>query len=166
MDDTYFLHQTPRELAIDLIALTPLQEGDRVLEPFRGEGAFYDSYPSFVKKEWCEATQGKDYTTFTERVDWVVTNPPYRIETETKRVNALWLLLDYYSTRVDKGIAFLINDKCFSTLTPRRLDILAQRGFYLNKVLVCSVKKWRGRYYYIIFQKQPNSSFQYLTKNY
>jgi hypothetical protein len=42
-DNTYLFHQTPKELARDLIPFVPLVEGDRVIEPFKGEGAFYDS---------------------------------------------------------------------------------------------------------------------------
>jgi hypothetical protein len=166
--ETYFLHQTPRKLAEDLVALTPLEAGDLVLEAFKGEGAFYDALPHFVRKEWCEATQGRDYKDFTGTADWVVSNPPYRLVVEDeKRVNALWLLLDYFSTRVAKGIAFLINDKCFSTLTPKRLDTLAQRGLHLTNMVVCSVKKWRGRYYYVIFQKgDSRDAFQFLLPNY
>jgi hypothetical protein len=166
--ETYFLHQTPRTLATDLVAQTPLEEGDLVLEAFRGEGAFYDAFPTFVRKDWCETSQGRDYKDFTGTADWVITNPPYRLEDENgKRVNALWLLLDYFSTRVAKGIGFLINDKCFSTLTPRRLSILHERGLHLTKGVVCSVKKWRGRYYYIVFTRgEPVETFQYLLPNY
>ena len=164
--ETYLLHQTPRSLAKDLVALTPIQEGEVVLEPFRGEGAFYDCLPE--GSEWCEATRGRDYTSFEGMADWVVSNPPYRLEVgDGKRVNALWILLDYFSTRVSKGIAFLINDKCLSSLTPRRLGILAERDLHWTKMVVCSVKKWRGRYYYLVFQKgAPSANFKFLTPNY
>ena len=164
--DTYLLHQTPRSLATDLIALTPLGDGDVVLEPFRGEGAFYDALPACVEKHWCERELGRDYTDFAGRLDWVISNPPYRLDVEDKRINALWLLLDYFSVRVEKGIAFLINDKCLSSLTPRRLELLHQRGLHLVKMVVCSVKKWRGRYYYLIFQKGESGAFTHLLKNY
>jgi len=165
--ETYLLHQTPRSLAKDLLEQTPLTENDRVLEPFRGEGAFYDAFPPFIQKDWCEATQGRDYTAFEGTTDWVISNPPYRSEVGDKRVNALWILLSHFADKVTKGIAFLINDKCLSTLTPRRLQILAEHNLYLTKLIVCSVKKWRGRYYYLIFQKgTPSSSFVHLLPNY
>jgi hypothetical protein len=166
MSDTYFLHQTPTSLARDLLDLTPLENGDLVLEPFKGEGAFYDSFPTHVRKEWCETTQGRDYTAFEGTPDWVISNPPYRLDVEGKRINALWLLLDYFSQRATKGIGFLINDKCLSSLTPVRLGVLAQRGFYLTKMVVCSVKKWRGRYYYLLFTRTPVEAFQFLRTNY
>lgn len=167
MSETYYLHQTPRSLAEALVALTPLEEGDVVLEAFKGEGAFYDALPPFVKKEWCEASQGRDYTHFTGSADWVISNPPYRLVSDGKAVNALWLLLDYFSTRVAKGIGFLINDKCLSSLTPNRLNILAERGLHLTSLTICSVKKWRGRYYYLLFTKgEPAEAFRFLLPNY
>jgi len=167
MEEAYILHQTPRTLAEDLIKLTPLEGGDVVLEPFKGEGAFYDALPPFVNKQWCESTQGKDYTDFIGVAQWVVSNPPYTLTVNNKKVNAVWLLLDYFSTRVSKGIAFLINDNCLSALTPKRLEILAGRDLYLTNMIVCSVKKWRGRYYYVIFQKGKKSdSFHFLLPNY
>jgi hypothetical protein len=166
MDETYLLHQTPRDLAIDLIQKIDLVEGDVVLDAFKGEGAFFDSFPEFVNKQWCEKTQGRDYKDFSGMADWIITNPPYRIEEGDNRINALWLLLDYFSLRVRKGIAFLINDKCLSTLTPKRLSILAERGFALTNITVCSVKKWRGRYYFIVFKKEPVRAFDFLLKNY
>jgi hypothetical protein len=163
--ETYMFHQTPKECAKDLIAFVPLVEGDIVVEPFRGEGAFYDAFPSFVVKDWAEKEEGKDYTTLTN-YDWVITNPPFRFEINDKRVNSFWYLLDYYTTRAKKGIAFLGNDSCFSTLTPRRQALLKERGWKITKVVVCSIKKWRGRYFFFILQKEGESFMDYLITNY
>jgi hypothetical protein len=164
--ETYNLHQTPKELAKDLMAFVPLVPGDRVVEPFKGEGAFYDVFPDFVSKDWAELEQGRDYQTLTAEYDWVITNPPFQIETGGKRVNTFWFLLDYYSQRAKKGIAFLGNDTCFSTLTPRRQALLKERGWSLSKVVVCSVKKWRGRYFFFVLQKEGDNFMDYLLPNY
>lgn len=162
----YDLHQTPPECAKDLMAFVPLVAGDKVVEPFKGEGAFYNAFPDYVEKDWAELEQGKDYKELTAEYDWVVTNPPFRLDTGTKRVNSFWFLLDYYSQRARKGIAFLGNDKCFSTLTPRRQALLKERGWKITKVVVCSVKKWRGRYFFFILQKEGNGFMDFLPKNY
>jgi len=53
-DEVYYFHQTPEELCIELIKHVPLIQGDRVLESFRGEGSFYNNFPDFVEKDWCE----------------------------------------------------------------------------------------------------------------
>ena len=163
---TYDLHQTPVALAKDLMAFVPLIEGDRVIEPFKGEGAFYNNFPAYVNKDWAELEQGKDYRELTGEYDWVITNPPFKLDTIEKRVNSFWFLLDYYSQRAKKGIAFLGNDTCFSTLTPCRQKILKERGWRITKVIVCAVKKWRGRYFFFILQKEGQGFMEYLITNY
>lgn len=157
-NDTYYFHQTPVELAKKLIETIPLADNDIVLEPFKGEGAFYNNFPDNVVKEWTEIEEGRDYTTFTNSVDWVISNPPFKLETTVGRVNFFWTILKYYSRIARKGIAFLANDRCFSTLTPLRMKELNDNGFYLHSYTVSSVKKWRGRYYFIVFTKEPSNN--------
>jgi hypothetical protein len=154
--NTYFFHQTTAECAKDLLQHIPLQPTDILLEPFKGEGAFYNSFPVENPKLWAELEQGIDYTSITDFYDWVITNPPFKLETTAKRVNSFWYLMDYYSQRARKGIAFLANDKCFSTLTPKRVKLLEDRGWGITKIVVCSIKKWRGRYFFIILEKKPS----------
>lgn len=49
-----------------------------ILEPARGNGAFYNAFGS-MKKDWCEITDGRDFFSYHEKVDWIITNPPYSI---------------------------------------------------------------------------------------
>lgn len=160
--DHYAFHQTPPALCKDLINYVPLCEGDIVLEPFKGEGAFFDVFPDYVQKEWCEITQGRDYTSHIGDIDWVISNPPFRLEGHTGRRNAFWELIEYYSSRVRKGIAFLGNDYCLGTLTPVRLEKLRCLGFNIQKIVVCNVKKWRGRYYFIVISKTHSPFYHHL----
>jgi len=163
--DIYDFHQTPNDCAKDLIEFVSLNDGDIVLEPFRGEGAFFNNFPENIVSIWAEIEQGIDYTAIDQDYDWVITNPPFRLDTGSKRVNSFWFLLDYFSTRARRGIAFLANDSCFSALTPRRMKILEDRGWSITKVVVCSIKKWRGRYFFIIFERREGF-MKYLLKNY
>ena len=166
-DETYLLHQTPADCAKDLIPFVPLCDGDTVLEPFRGEGAFYNNFPSTITPMWAEIRAGRDYKDVSGEYDWVITNPPFRLDTGTVvRVNSFWFLLDYYTQRAKKGIAFLANDACFGTLTPKRQQILKDRGWGITKMVVCSIKKWRGRYYFIILEKGKPSIVSFLSPNY
>ena len=161
--EQYYFHQTPEEITIELIKKIPFQANDTVLEPFRGEGSFYNNFPSSIQKFYTEIEEGLDYKTFNQNVDWVVTNPPFRLETANQRVNSFYYLLEYYSSRVNKGICFLGNDYCLGTLTPKRLKKLQENNLYLHKIIVCSIKKWRGRYFFLIFKKnEPSDFFDYI----
>jgi type I restriction-modification system DNA methylase subunit len=165
-DEVYYFHQTPQELCKELIKHVPLIEGDRVLESFRGEGSFYNNFPDFVEKDWCEITEGRDYKDYDEEFDWIITNPPFRLEESGKRENAFYKLLKYYTNKANKGIAFLANDFCFSTLTPKRLKELNESGWYIHNIICCSVKKWRGRYFFIIFKKEYSDFYKYVEGNF
>jgi hypothetical protein len=104
---------------------------------------------------------------FCTSVEALNSNPPFKLEKENGKLeNSFYPLLDYYSTRVNKGIAFLGNDYCFSTLTPLRLKKLNDAGLYLQGYTICNVKKWRGRYFFMIFTKENNPKINYLIKNY
>ena len=162
MDDQYYFHQTPRECAADLLPFIPLTAGDRVLEPFKGEGAFYDQLPDYVEKDWCEITQGRDYKDYDKEYDWVVSNPPFKVDGK----NAVWTLVDYYTDRAKKGVAFLVSDYGFCTLTPPRQRILEQKGWGLTKLTMVSIKKWRGRYFLLVFEKNRPSIMSHIVKNY
>lgn len=46
-----------------------------VLEPCKGEGVFLKYLPQ--DSLWCEITEGRNFFDFSQKVDWIVTNPPY-----------------------------------------------------------------------------------------
>lgn len=48
----------------------------KILEPARGTGNFFNILPN---ADWCEITEGKDFFEYKNRVDWIITNPPYSI---------------------------------------------------------------------------------------
>lgn len=155
----YLFHQTPPDLCQKLIQYVPIQDGDSLLEPFKGEGGFYNNFPANTTHHWCEIQQGKCYTSFTEKVDWVITNPPFRLEVDGKKVGSFHTLLFHFLDIANKGICFLGNHNCWGSLTPIRMTELNRRGWYLQKAVVCNIKKWAGRYYFMIFTKQQNDIF-------
>ena len=77
---------TPRHIANQMIAFynellydyLP-QERPILLDPCRGDGAFYDQFPTWSAKDWCEITEGRDFFDWPYKVDWIITNPPYSI---------------------------------------------------------------------------------------
>lgn len=70
---------TPFPIAKKIIEMFQFNDDDLVLDPFRGKGAFYDNYPDYVYKDWCEIDDGRDFFNYHKKVDWIISNPPYSI---------------------------------------------------------------------------------------
>jgi hypothetical protein len=51
----------------------------RVLDPCKGDGAFYKHLPG---AEYCELQEGKDFFEYSASVDWIIGNPPYSVYSE------------------------------------------------------------------------------------
>lgn len=65
---------TPSEIAADVVGW--FEPTGRILDPCRGGGVFADLMPGC---DWCEIRDGRDFFDWQERVDWIVSNPPYSI---------------------------------------------------------------------------------------
>jgi hypothetical protein len=72
---------TPRHIAKQMIDFYTIPLRATMLDPCRGDGAFYHQYPSRagVNRDWCEITEGRDFFDWPYKVDWIITNPPYSI---------------------------------------------------------------------------------------
>lgn len=160
----YTFHQTPEALCKKLLANVPFEQGDTVWEAFAGEGNFFRNLPTFTKNVSTEIEQGKCFTSFTEPFDWVVTNPPYNLVLNGKKVrSSFWFLLKYFCSRANKGVALLGNSNCLNAVSPKRLKELNEMGWYLNNIVICDVKKWYNRYFFMIFTKvKTNDCIRYI----
>ena len=69
---------TPPGLAKKIIA--DLNPSGLILDPCRGPGAFYDNFPAHCEKDWCELSEGRDFFEYKQKVDWIITNPPWSIQ--------------------------------------------------------------------------------------
>ena len=66
---------TPVVLAAKILEALPLS--GEVLDPCRGDGAFFDQLPAHVGRHWCEIEEGRNFLVWDRKVDWIVTNPPW-----------------------------------------------------------------------------------------
>lgn len=48
----------------------------KILEPCKGAGVFTDLLPD---SDWCEINENKNFFEYNEKVDWIISNPPYSI---------------------------------------------------------------------------------------
>ena len=165
-DEVYNLHQTPIELCKKLIQYVPTVEGDICFEPFAGQNNFFNQFPSNTSNIRTDQRDGLDYTSYQGKISWVISNPPFCINTGDKRINAFVFLLEYFMKITDKGIAFLGNNQALASLTPKRLAKYNLSGWYINKIVICNIKKWFGRYYFIIFEKKINKFIEQIEYSY
>ena len=146
-------YYTDEEMVKDLLEITPLKDSEIILDAGSGENKVWfnnlDNRGIFKKLE-CEIEDGCDFYKWDKRVDWVIGNPPFRHNGE----NQIWKWIDKASQIANKGMAFLLNHKVFNTLTPVRLKLLVERGFYIQHIRIVADKRWFGRYYYLIFGKE------------
>jgi hypothetical protein len=52
-----------------------------------------------------------------------------------------------------KVIGFLLNPHCFLSITAHRLYELKQAGFALRKFIIINIPRWRGPYYFCMFER-------------
>jgi hypothetical protein len=167
----YCLHQTPPELAKRIIDDTEWENGEKVMEPFAGDGAFYDNLPDTVSKYKTEIQEGLDFRNFDYEnvpISTVITNPPFKLmDPDGIERNAFFKIIEYYTLAPHiKRIILLCSSVCYNSLTPSRMFVINSNGFYLNKVTACCVKKWYGRYWVLVFTKNPNPYFKYYLETY
>ena len=166
-DDTYYLHQTPFSLAKKIIDNIEWKHNENVCEPFKGEGAFYNQLPEYVNKSYAEIEEGIDFKNIDyDNIDTIITNPPFRLDEGDVKKNAFFDILLFFAKTKVKRVIFLCNDYCFGSLTSLRLLKLNNEGLYIYSLTTCSVKKWRGRYYTIVFKREPNIFFNYFLENF
>lgn len=66
---------TPDWAAKDIVDY--FKPSGKILEPCKGGGVFLKYLPT--NTDWCEIQEGKDFFEWNEKVDWVVSNPPYSL---------------------------------------------------------------------------------------
>lgn len=151
-------HYTNEQMVKDLLLLTPIKITDSVLDAGSGKNKVWFNCLKNKEKYECEIEDGVDFLTQWDRkIDWVVGNPPFNLQKK---------FLEKAGEVANVGIAFLGNINFWNGLTPKRRQILKERGFYLQKIHIVQDKRWFGRYYYLIFTKEPNNFISWNTKTY
>jgi hypothetical protein len=151
--------QTPEDLCREIIRSIPWTDGEVVLEPFCGDGNFYNNLPECVHKDWCEIKKGRDFFEYQGTVDTIITNPPFR--TESGGENLVVPCLERCLQVAQKRVIYFVNHKVFNALTPGRLKDYEEQGWHITHLSVWDVKKWFGRYYLIIWEKGKPSIIGY-----
>lgn len=85
---------TPDAVAAEIVGW--LKPNGKCLDPCCGDGAFFRHLPA--GSDWCELERGRDFFDYTERVDWIIGNPPYSIFEE-------WLR---HSFEIAENVAYIV----------------------------------------------------------
>lgn len=108
------VHFTDRKVARKIVSY--FQPQGRILEPFRGDGAFFESLPA--GSFWCELSEGRDFFDWQEPVDWIITNPPFSNLTDIMA----------HAFKVSENTVFLVPLSKIYSSSPRLDLVRAQAG--------------------------------------
>tara|TARA_R100001463_G_scaffold63025_1_gene115974 strand:- start:521 stop:1021 length:501 start_codon:yes stop_codon:yes gene_type:complete len=144
---------TPIELAKKHIQMIEYNENDIWFDPFKNSGNYYNNFPN-ENKLWCEILDGRDFFKFNQKVDIICSNPPYSmIDKILKKCIEL-------KPRI---ISFLIG---VNNLTTRRIQLMNDNGYYLNKIKMLKVYSWFGMSFIVHFELNKKNCLQIDRKVY
>jgi hypothetical protein len=143
-----------------LIDLIELKEGDVVMEPCLGKGAFYNAIPSYAVKEFCEINEGRDYLAYQGQVDVTLSNPPF-----VPRA-LFWSFHQKAMDTTRREIYWLINLSSLNVFTPKRLEEMKGKGWYIQSFHIISDKRWFGRYTWLKISREPSTVMSWCGKSF
>ena len=111
---------TPVETAVDVI--NHFGPTGTILDPCRVTGAFYDNFPTSCQKDWCELSEDKDFFDYTDKVNWIITNPPW------SKIKPFII----HSMTIADDIVYLISINHYSTKA--RLRLIHENGFRIQEI--------------------------------
>ena len=146
---------TPLDISKDIISNLDIKKTDKVLEPFKGEGSFYNQLPE-CQKLYCEIDDNINFFDWQDKVNLIVSNPPFKILVDGEKKNGLIPIIEHSITIADK-FGYLVNHNLFNALTVRRLNLWNDKGFNITYIKVYEIKKWFGRWFFILFERSKKS---------
>ena len=151
---------TKEDMAKHLINQIKFNENDIVIDPCRGKGAFYDNLPNNVEKIWCEINEGKDYLEFNGKVDITLSNPPFVPR------KLFWSFMQKSMETTNREIYWLVNMSSLNVFTPKRLQEMKEKNWYIQSFHVVSDKRWYGRYIWIKIGRKDLNMFSWNEKSF
>ena len=141
---------TPKSVAELMIDLCDIKPTDKVLDPSRGGGVFFNNLPE-CNKDYCEITEDKDFFKYDKEVDIIVGNPPYSLWTK-------WL---------QHTIKLNPNKFCYIfgvyNFTPPRLQKIFDAGYKLLKLHIIKINWWFSTSFICIFEKSDGENVITIT---
>jgi hypothetical protein len=151
-------HYTNEKMAIDLINYLNLDYDCSVLDAGSGKNKVWYKNINVKEKYECEIEDGNSFYDWNKEVDWIIGNPPF---------HEGWQFTKKALNIANIGIAFLLNNSALnSNNTPKRIQYMQEKGFYLQSMRVVADKRWFGRYYFVVYTKQKNDFLTFKRTSY
>lgn len=139
---------TPQSLVIIHLKLVkPYIKEGVLLDAFRGNGAYYNMFPTFFPHstfDWCEIQQGRNFFDYSHSIHAIISNPPYSM-IDKVLAHSIQLQPDI--------ISYLLG---YGNLTTRRLEIMNNAGYELVSFHLTKVFLWYGMSAILTFRKSSN----------
>jgi len=114
---------TPRDLT--QILIKHFKPDGKILEPCKGDGAFSD----YMNCDWCEISLGIDFFDYNNKVDWIITNPPWSLIRKFLQ----------HSMSLSNNVCFLITIN--HLWTKARIRDIKEYGFGIKEILIFDTPK-------------------------
>ena len=135
---------TPQSVALQMITMCDIKVNQKVLDPSRGEGVFYDNLPENCLKSFCEITENKDFFAETGKYDLIIGNPPYSKWDE-------WL--NHTMTLTDK-FCYIFG---YLNFTSKRIRNIQNKGYGIVKIHMIKIDWWFNESFIVVFEKNKQS---------
>ena len=145
---------TKPDMAKYLIDILDFYDGELVCDCCKGDGAFYDNLPNNVVKSWYEINEGKDYLNGEKMmVNTTLSNPPFVPR------KLFWTFMKRAMETTTDRIYWLVNLASMNVFTPKRLNEMKERGWFITSQHIVADKRWYGRYVWLGITKEDKKYY-------
>ncbi len=143
--DVFYTPQSVVDIHLSMIDAKP---DDIWFDPFMGQGAYYDNYPT-ENKDWCEIEMDRDFFEYDGYMDIICSNPPYSMMDKVikKSIELQPRVISYLCA--------------LHGLTARRMEMLNKAGYGLKKMHMLKVYSWYGMSAIVVFEKNCINCISY-----
>ena len=131
---------TPEPVAIKMINMCNILDGESVLDPSKGKGVFYNNFPLNCNKSYCEIEEDLDFFNFNNRVDWVIGNPPY----------SLWSKWLEHTMKITDKFCYIFGGFNF---TDTRIRSILNNGYGITAFHLLKIDWWLSSSFVVVFEK-------------